>query len=251
MKSNSDKCHLIVAENEHRPSYISNSGIYLDEERTLLQSEELVKLLGVWIDNKLTFEEHIKTMLKKGNQKLHALMRIKKYMSSEKLRILMKTFIESQFNYCPLLWMFHSRKLNKRINKLHERALRAVYKDDDLTFEQLLRKDNSFTIHERNLQKLAILMYQVKHNMCPRPVQDIFIQTNNAPVLRTRDENDVEHWVLPRVRTVNHGIETLRCRGPFVWNLIPDEIKESKSLESFKTEIGNWKPQGCNCRLCK
>ena len=66
MKSNSDKCHLIVAENEHRPSYISNSGIYLDEERTLLQSEELVKLLGVWIDNKLTFEEHIKTLLKKA-----------------------------------------------------------------------------------------------------------------------------------------------------------------------------------------
>ena len=157
-------------------------------------------------NNKLTFEEHIKKLLKKGNQKLHALMRIKKYMSSEKLRILMKTFIESQFNYCPLLWMFHSRKLNKRINKLHERALRAVYKDDELTFEQLLQKDNSFTIHERNLQKLAILMYQVKHKMCPQPVQDIFIQNINAPALRTSDENVLEQWVLPRVRTVNYGI---------------------------------------------
>ena len=251
MKSNSDKCHLIVAENEHRPSYISNSCIYLDEERALLQSEELVKLLGVWIDNKLTFEEHIKTLLKKGNQKLHALMRIKKYMSFEKLRLLMTTFIESQFNYCPLLWMFHSRKLNNRINKLHERALWTVYKDDDLTFEQLLQKDNSFTIHERNLQKLAILMYQVKHKMCPQPVQDIFMQSNNAPVLRARDEDDIEHWVLPKVRTVNYGIETIRCRGPIVWNLIPDEIKRSKSLESFKSAIGNWKPQGCNCRLCK
>ena len=72
MKSNSDKCHLIVAENDHRPFYISNSCIYLDGKRELLQSEELVKLLGVWIDNKLTFKEHIKTLLKKGNQKLHA-----------------------------------------------------------------------------------------------------------------------------------------------------------------------------------
>ena len=163
MKSNSDKCHLIVVENEHRPSYISNSCIYLDGERELLQSEEVVKLLGILIDNKLTFEEHIKTLLKKGNQKLHALMRVAKYMSAEKLRLLMKTFIECHFNYCPLLWMFHSRKMNKRINSLHERALRVVYKDDELTFEQLLEKDKSFTVHERNIQKLAILMYQVKH----------------------------------------------------------------------------------------
>ena len=192
MKSNSDKCHLIVAENEHRPSYISNSCIYLDGEKELLQSEEIVKLLGVLIDNKLTFKDHIKLLLRKGNQKLHALMRVSKYMSTEKLRMLMKAFIESHFNYCPLLWMFHSRKLNKRINSLHERALRVVYKDDNLTFEQLLEKDNSFTIHERNLQKLGILMYKVKQKLCPQPIQDIFIQNTVARELRGRDGDDLK-----------------------------------------------------------
>ena len=59
--------------------------------------------------------------------------------------------------------MFHSRHINTRINKLHERALRVVYKDEKLTFNQLLEKDNSFTIHERNLQKLALLMFKVKN----------------------------------------------------------------------------------------
>ena len=87
--------------------------------------------------------------------------------------------------------------------------------------------------------------------MCPKPVQEIFIQNFNAPAVRNRDEESLEHLVLPRVRTVNYGIETLRYRGPVVWNLIPDDIKKSKSLESFKDEIGNWKPQGCKCRLCK
>ena len=91
-------------------------------------------------------------------------MRVSKYMNEEKLRILMKAFIESQFNYCPLVWMFHSIKLNRRINSLHERALRVVYKDPNLTFQQLLEKDNSFTIHEKNLQKLALLMFKVKNN---------------------------------------------------------------------------------------
>ena len=94
-------------------------------------------------------------------------------------------------------------------------------------------------------------MYQVKHKLCPKPVQEIFIQNSNAPTLRSSDGNDLGHWVLPKVRTVNNGIETLRYRGPVVWNLIPDEIKMSKSLESFKDEIAKWKPQGCECRLCK
>ena len=64
--------------------------------------------------------------------------------------------------------------MQKRINSLHERALRVVYKDENLTFGQLLEKDESFTIHERNLQKLALLMYKVKHGLCPTPVQAIF-----------------------------------------------------------------------------
>ena len=101
-------------------------------------------------------------------------MRISKYLTKDKLRLIMKTFIESQFNYCPLIWMCHSRDLNQKINKLHERALRVVYKNSDLTFEGLLEKDKSFTIHERNLQRLATEMYKVKHNLSPKPVQEIF-----------------------------------------------------------------------------
>ena len=212
MKSNSDKCHMIVAENEHRPAYISNSFIYLEEEKELLQNEKIVKLLGILIDDKMTFEQHIKTLLKKGNQKLHALMRVAKYMSEEKLRILMKTFIESQFNYCPLVWMFYSRHIDSRINKLHERALRVVYKDENLTFEQLLEKDNSFKIHDRNLQRLSLLMFKVKNNVCPAPIQEMFKFENGK-------------WIIPKIRTERMGRKTLRYFGPTIWNLLPDEME--------------------------
>ena len=94
-------------------------------------------------------------------------------------------------------------------------------------------------------------MYKVKHKMCPQPIQDIFIQNTIARELRARDGDDLTKWNIPKARTVNYGIETLRFRGPVVWNLIPDDIKASKGLESFKSCIENWKPQGCNCRLCK
>ena len=76
----------------------------------------------------------------------------------------MKAFIESQFGYCPLVWMYHSRTLNNRINRLHERALRLVYTDPSLTFDKLLRKDNSFQVHHRNLQIFVTEMYKVIHS---------------------------------------------------------------------------------------
>ena len=238
MKSNKSKCHLIIADINHK-LYSSSSYMYLSNE--FLENEKTVKPLGMKIDQNLNFEEHINSILKKGNNKLYALMRIKKYLSKDKLKLIMKTFIESQFNYCPIVWMCHSRDLNRKINKLHERALRLVYQEKNMTFEQLLEKDGTVTIHHRNLQKLAVEMYKVKNNLGPKAMQELF-----KPSIRGRNE-----WILPEVRTVNRGLETIRYRGPKTWELVPTDIKDSKSLSLFKKKIKNWKPVGCTCRLCK
>ena len=238
MKANQGKCHLIIADVNHK-NYDSKSFVYLED--AFLESENIVKLLGILIDKELTFEDHIRSLLKKANQKFHALMRASKYMSQDKLRILLKAFIESQFNYCPLIWMCHSKKMHNRINKLHERALRVVYKDKNLTFEDLLEKDQAFTIHERNLQKLAVEMYKVKNGLCPEVMKDLF-------VLKAYGEED---FILPKVRTVNRGIETIRYRGPKTWAIVPEEIKMAPSLDVFKDKIKKWKPVDCDCRLCK
>ena len=78
----------------------------------------------------------------------------------------MKTFIESQFNYCPLIWMFYSRTLHNKIYRLHERALRIKFRNDALTFDELLELDNAVTIHHRNLQRLATSVQGKKRVMC-------------------------------------------------------------------------------------
>ena len=158
MKANDDKCHLLVANQE-------NVSVTLGNE--IIEATDSVELLGVTIDKNLDLNEHVSNLCKIGNQKLHALGRISNYLSKDKLKIIMKSFIQSQFNYCPLTWMFHNRTLNNEINKLHERPLRIVYKNDSLTFQELLDKDNSITIHQRNLQRLATEMYKVENKTSP------------------------------------------------------------------------------------
>ena len=81
----------------------------------------------------------------------NALCRIASSMSLEKRRTLIKAFIKSQFNYCLLIWMLHSRTLNNKINSIGERALWTVYSDYKSSFNELLDKDGSLTIHQKNV----------------------------------------------------------------------------------------------------
>ena len=84
----------------------------------------------------------------------------------------MNAFLNSQFHYCPVIWMCHSRALNSKINRLHERCLRIIYKTS--TFKKLLQKDNSVSIHYRNIQALAIEMYKVVDGIAPEIMNEIF-----------------------------------------------------------------------------
>ena len=143
--------------------------------------------------------------------------------------------------------MFHSRKLNNKINKLHERALRIVYKDDYSTFNDLLARDGSCTIHHHNLQLLAIEMYKINNNLSPEFMHDIFT-TRHIEGLNLRKQNN---FLLPRPKTVSYGTESMQYLGRKIWNLIPMEMKSANNLQIFKNKIKTWIPKNCPCRLCK
>ena len=107
-------------------------------------------------------------------------------MTLNKRRTLMKSFIISQFIYCPLIWMMRKRGFNNKINHIHERALRIVYSGYSSTFENLLNKDKSVTIHQHNLQQLAIEIFKVKIGIAPKIMNEVFtFVVNNTYNLRS------------------------------------------------------------------
>ena len=113
----------------------------------------------------------------------------------------------SQFQYCPLAWMSHSRHLNNRINKIHERALRIAYKDYESIFSTLLERDTSITIHSKNLQILMTEMLKAKENLSPPFMKELLRERNITYNLRHNNE-----FMLPRAKTVTYGTETIKYR---------------------------------------
>ena len=133
-----------------------------------------VRLLGIDSDTKLSFSGHIESIRKKAGKKLNALSRQCTMLPLNKRKILVSAFFISQLSYCPLVWMFCSRGLNNKINSLHYRSLQIVYRDFISTFQQLLEKYSTVTIHNRNIRLLATEMYKVSNDIASPSMSEIF-----------------------------------------------------------------------------
>jgi hypothetical protein len=241
MKLNQSKCHFLTCgSTEHLWVKVGNEMIWES------QSE---KLLGMTVDKNLNFNEHIRGLCKKVNQKVSALARIVGILPFHKRHIILKTFIESQFSYCPLVWMFCSRTMNNKINRIHERALRLVYQDYVTPFDDLLIKDNSLSFHHRNIHQVAIEMFKVIHDLSPPFMKELFSLKENEKGTRSGNTTQFER---PNVDSVKKGDRSLRTFGPIVWNtMLPEKLKSCKSLDDFKNSIKDWRPENCSCELCR
>ena len=226
MKANPGKYHLLLS--TKNPEVVS-----IDRMQTTSSTAET--LLGITIVSELNFENHLPAICNKVSRKINALGWFANYRSLKKRRIVMKIFIESQFKCCSLIWMFHSRTINNKINRSHERALRIVYSDYKSCFEGILMRDNSFSIHERNIQSLAIENYQFFNGLSPSLLNNVFHKNiSNSYDLRNHKE-----LYSRNPKTVRYGTEPVSYMAPKIWRKVPETIKMSSSLESFDQKYAN------------
>ena len=177
----------------------------------------------------------METICKRASQKLNVLSRLCAIIPFYRHKMLMKAFFNAQFSYCPLVWMFYSRKINTKINNLHFRALRMIYQDEISSFDELLKKDSSVTIHHRNLQFLVTEMFKVVKDIAPVLMEQVFARNSSAFTkdvsANTRFKSVFYNHSNPK--KVNYGLETLRSLGPKIWSMVPKELRNSPSLEVF------------------
>ena len=191
-----------------------------------------VRLLGVNIDNSLKFDAHIKELFRKVNQKVHAFGRLRPFLGEQKAMLLFNSVIMSNFSYCCLIWLFCSKGANNEITRTHKRALRSLYGDYESTFEELLDKDKSLTIHKKNLQRLMVEIYKTINHLNPAHMWEFFIR--NVPYnLRSN-----ELCKIPSVNSQRYGISSL-FRGSLLWNALSDQGKLATSINNLKRKYNN------------
>ena len=239
MVLNAGKCHFMCLGKDAR------NEIFIFKVLVLKNSKEQKKI-GVTIDNKLTFKSHIKNICKKASQKNRGLSRLSNHLNDSQKRLILNPTVKSQFSYCPLVWMFSSRTSNNMINKVHERALRALLNDHESDFEKLLHIYNDVCNHHGNIQTLLIEIFKIKKGFAPPIMESILKGRNNTYNVRNFQEFETE-----RRRTVYFGLETINYRSSQLWSLLPEHMTQLNSLDQFKRRVRQWVYNTCPCRLCK
>ena len=214
MVLNSKKCHFMCIGKD-----VENETFTFKDVCYKSSKEEVI--LGKTIDKKLSFDSHIRKMCKTSGQKLNALSRITTFLNRDQKSIIFNAMIKSQFSYCPIIWMFSSRRSNNLINKVHERSLRLITNDENSSFETLLQNINDITVHQRTLQ---ILMAEVIKGEAPAIMKNLFIFREN--IHNIRNFQIIANENKNRVR---YGLDTICYRTPYLRASLPEQCKHLNS----------------------
>ena len=241
MIANPEKFHALLIKKDKTNTCGENISI----QGKMIKSEETVKLLGIQLDYKLNFEQHISELCRKAASQLNVLKRLKQFIGFSEREILVQSFVYSNFNYCPLVWYFSSAKSLQKIEKIQERALRFLYNDHRSSYSELLEKSERCTMHVSRLRVLCIEIFKTLKHLNPPFMSDIFKIKSSR--YSSRNPYDLQHH---RPNQVTFGSNSLRSLGPQIWNALPNEIKSTNNLNSFKRLIKQWDGPNCKCNAC-
>ena len=133
-----------------------------------------VKLLGIQIDNQLNFNLHISNICRTAANQMNALTRLKRFLGFKEKRILINSYFMVNFNYSPLVWMFSSASLLKKIDNFQKRALRFLSNNYEISYEELLLESDRAIMNVNRLRLLCIEIYKTINNLNPEFMRDLF-----------------------------------------------------------------------------
>ena len=201
MKANPKKFQFMILGKGTRQT------ITLNINNIKIRVSQNVELLGLIIDHRLTFKDHINKLCRRANYKLHAFRRIRKYLTLEKSKLLYNNFINNQFNYASIIWMFCHKQDYFEVEKIHYKALQIVYNSKEC-YEELLICNNEVSIHQKQLRTLATEIYKSLTNVNPDfmksyfPIKEIPYRLRNGSVLK-----------IPPTRSTYYGTNSIHFRA--------------------------------------
>ena len=231
MKANPSKFQFMMISSDRIQQQCLNIGSGIT-----LRSEPSVKVLGVTIDDRLQFSEHISACCLKASRQLNALSRISKYINLKSKSIIYNSFIASNFNYCPLVWHFCGTTNSNKLEKLRERSLRILHNDFESPIQNLMDKSGQGTLLSNRLKYLILEVFKSIRKFNAPCLHDIFVPKEVPYDLRTPKLEQ------PKRRTTNYGLRTFSYLGSKLWNEFLSDFNYTcdTDLDELKFFLKHW-----------
>ena len=238
MEANPEKFQCIIADNDQvEINFGENTSVY---------TQTPVKLLGVLLDNKLNFNDHVSFIVKKATRQLNCMKRIAYALPTDIKLLLYKSFVMSNLNYCPAVWHHCGARNTDKIEKIQFRALRFVFSDYDTPYEALLLRANMPSLEVRRLRVIALEVFKATNDFSPSYMKGLFTQQTTKYNLRSGNS------IRPKTnRTTNYGLHSFTHFGGTLWNSIPSEVRKNADIKTFKMFLQTWNGPRCMCSFCR
>ena len=245
MIANASKFQAIIVKKNKQDT----SGIKLNIRGTSIETSKEVNLLGITIDYKLSLSIHISEICRKAGNTLNGIKRLHNYFSQKERKILVKTYVLSYFNYCPLVWHFCGKGDLHKMEKLQERAIRFVTEDYTSEYANILKTLGESTLYLKRVRLIAQEVYKSINGQSPEYIKELLKSRHANHPLRG-DERPMQLYV-PRVNQITFGQRSYTYEAPTLWNSLPIEYRQAENYILFRNLIKRWDGPLCRCNICK
>ena len=205
-----------------------------------------INALGVCKDDQLSFNAHVDRICTKAGRQVSALQRLTGVLDYESRLAIYKSFIMSNFDYCPIVWLFTSRASITKNGKNSRKSTEVCPRGLSFQLRRNARKIESWlNTNEWVEKKLSIEIYKLLNGLSPDYLSVMFERSKNP--YGVRDNNKL---IQPIKKSTNNGLKSFQYFGAHVWNILPIDIKNSLSICEFKNLIKLWPGPTCNCTVC-
>lgn len=230
---------MLVATNQKRQRLHSDSlNLNFNNEPLNMITED--KILGVYVDNNLTWSEHTKYLTRKIASSIWLLSKIKKFLSQAHRLQFYKSYIQPHIDFCNIIWGSSSQSNKLKIFKLQKRACKVIldYNVDDVT--EAMKSLKIMSIYDRLYLRKAKFMFKVYNNMIPEYISDQFSLRNNDSATNISLRSTTAGCFVPPKPRTEYFKHSVRYSGCLVWNSLPEQVKNAQTLDTFHNRCVKW-----------
>ena len=236
---NSSKTKVMLVTTYQKRQRLTNDHLDLTYNKESLNMISNDKILGVFVDNNLTWSNHIKHLTKKIASSIWLLSKIKKFLSQAHRVQFYKSYIQPHIDFCNIVWGSSSESNKLKIFRLQKRACKVIL---DYNVDDSIEAMNSLkimSIYDRLYLRKAKFMFKVYNNIAPAYISENFTLRNNENTNIQLRSSSAGCFIPPKPRTECFK-QSLRYSGCLIWNSLPKEVKNAQTISTFHNRCLRW-----------